>query len=79
MDSAKEAQIAAHVQALAALLYEESEATNPQQLETLEGIEVAVREHLQQRVSPALANFLSQQGAAPLQEDTGTSPASSAS
>lgn len=40
MDAAKETQIAAHVQALARLLYKKNEATNPEQLAPLEGIEV---------------------------------------
>ncbi|MFM7423504.1 MAG: hypothetical protein ACKO7W_00625, partial [Elainella sp.] len=38
MDADKQAQIQAHVQALAALLYAE---TDPEQLKTLEGIEAA--------------------------------------
>ena len=79
MDAAKEALIAAHVQALAALLYEESESTNPEQLTTLEGIEIAVRDHLQQRVNPLVGNFLSQKVAAPPLDESDTLPASSAS
>lgn len=79
MDAAKEAQIAAHVQALAALLYEESEATHPAQLSTLEGIEVAVRGHLQHRVNPSVASFLSQKAVAPPPDGADISPASSAS
>lgn len=58
MDSVKEAQITAHALALAALLYEETE---PEKLKTLGGIEEAIREHMQGRVNPAIANFLSQQ------------------
>lgn len=60
MDAAKEAEIQAHALALAALLYEETKTTNPEQLRTLGGIEVAIREHMQERVNPAVANFLSQ-------------------
>ncbi len=60
MDSSKEAQITAHALALAALLYEETE---PEKLKTLGGIEEAIREHMQERVNPAVANFLSQQAA----------------
>jgi len=41
MDAEKKAQIHAH--ALATLMYEE---TDPEQVKTLEGIEVAVRGHL---------------------------------
>lgn len=61
MDAAKEAQITAHALALAALLYEETEATNPEQLKTLGGIEEAIRDHMQVSVNPAVANFLSQE------------------
>lgn len=61
MDSAKEAQITAHALALAALLYGETE---PEKLKTLDGIEEAIREHMQTRVNPAVANFLSQKAAA---------------
>ncbi len=60
MDSAKEAQITAHALALAALLYEETE---PEKLKTLGGIEEAIREHMQTRVNPAVASFLSQKAA----------------
>ena len=58
MDSAKETQITAHALALAALLYDE---TDPEALKTLGGIEEAIREHMQGRVNPAIANFLSQE------------------
>jgi len=53
------AQIQAHTQALAALLYEEAKACTPEQLETLEGIEVTVRRQLLQYVSPEIGFFLS--------------------
>lgn len=64
MDKAKEAQIAAHALALAALLYEETASTNPEQLKSLDGIEAAIRGHMQQRVNPTVAIFLSQKAAA---------------
>ncbi|NJR62808.1 MAG: hypothetical protein HC769_30895 [Cyanobacteria bacterium CRU_2_1] len=57
MDSAKKAQI----QAIAALLYEE---TDPEQVQTLAGIEAAVREHMLEHVSPEIGNFLSKQAVA---------------
>lgn len=60
MDAAKEAEIKAHALALAALLYEDTKANNPEQLKTLGGIEEAIREHMQERVNPTVANFLSQ-------------------
>ena len=58
MDAAKKAQIQAHAQAIAALLYEE---TDPQQVKTLAGIEAAVREHVLAHVSSEIGNFLFQQ------------------
>jgi len=64
VDSAKAAQITAHALALAALLYEETDA---EKLKTLGGIEEAIREHMQGHVNPAIANFLSQQVAKPQQ------------
>lgn len=61
MDADKQAQIQVHVQALAALLYEE---TDPEQVKTLEGIEAAVRSHILEHVSPEIGNFLLQRVAA---------------
>lgn len=61
MDSAKKAQIQAYAQAIAALLYEE---TDPEQVKTLAGIEEAVRAHMLEHVSPEVGDFLLQQVAA---------------
>lgn len=58
MDTAKKAQIQAYAQAIAALLYEE---TDPEQVKTLAGIETAVRGHVLEHVSPEIGNFLLQQ------------------
>lgn len=58
MDSAKKAQIQAYAQAIAALLYEETE---PEQVKTLAGIEEVVRGHMLEHVSPEIGNFLLQQ------------------
>jgi hypothetical protein len=58
MDADKKAQIQAHAQAIAALLYGE---TDPKQVKTLAGIEEAVRKHVLEQVSPEIGNFLSQQ------------------
>lgn len=58
MDTVKKAQIQAHAQAIAALLYEE---TDPEQVKTLAGIEEAVREHMLEHVSPEIGTFLLQQ------------------
>lgn len=63
MNTAKAAEIKAHALALAALLYEETATTNPEQLKTLGGIEEAIRDHMQVRVNPAVAIFLSQKAA----------------
>ena len=49
-------QIKVHAQAIAELLYSE---TDSEQVKTLEGIEEAVRKHLIDYVNPEVANFLS--------------------
>lgn len=61
MDADKKAQIQAHARAIAALLYEETDA---EQVRTLAGIEEAVRGHLIEHVSPEIGDFLLQQVAA---------------
>jgi hypothetical protein len=58
MDADKKAQIQAHAQAIASLLYEE---TDPEQVKTLAGIEESVRKHVLEHVSPEIGNFLLQQ------------------
>jgi hypothetical protein len=58
MDADKKAQIQAHVRAIAALLYQE---TDPEQVKTLAGIEQAVRGHILEHVSPEIGNFLLKQ------------------
>jgi hypothetical protein len=70
MDAAKKAEIQAHAQAIAALLYEE---TDPEQVKTLAGIEEAVRGHLLEHVSPEIGNFLLQQVAAQRADENGAS------
>jgi hypothetical protein len=45
-----------HVQAIAEILYNDSD---PKALQTLEGIEVTIRSQLQKHVSPELGAFLS--------------------
>lgn len=54
MDAEKKAQLQAHAQAIAALLYEE---TDPDQVKTLEGIEETVRDHLLEYVGPEIGFF----------------------
>jgi hypothetical protein len=74
MDSDKQAQIKAHAREMAALLYEESD---PEQLQTLAGIETVVRSHILEQVSPEIGLFLSKQRAAPKPDGNEPSPASS--
>ncbi len=57
MDADKKAKIQAHAQAIAALLYEE---TDPEQVKTLAGIEAVVRQQVLEHVSPEIGIFLSQ-------------------
>jgi len=45
-----------HVQAIAQILYDDSD---PKAIQTLEGIEVTLRSQLQKHVSPELGAFLS--------------------
>ena len=70
MNSDKEAQIKAHARALAELLYEE---TDPKQVQTLAGIEEAVRGHLLEHVGPEIGNFLSKQVVAQPVDENGPS------
>lgn len=51
----KAAQLQRHLDAIAALLYEESD---PAELQTLEGIERTVRQKIQGHVAPELGRFL---------------------
>lgn len=69
MDTDKKAQIKTHARALAALLYAE---TDPEQVQTLAGIEEAVRAHLLEHVSPEIGDFLSKQVA--VQRADGNAP-----
>ena len=64
MDAAKAAKIKAHAQALAELLYAETEADSPEQLETFEGIESAIRDHFIAHIGPELGHFFAEQQAA---------------
>ena len=56
MNPDKTAQLQHHLDAIAQLLYEESA---PSSMQTLEEIELTVREKIQTHVSPALGSFLS--------------------
>uniref|UniRef100_UPI0011818096 hypothetical protein n=1 Tax=Baaleninema simplex TaxID=2862350 RepID=UPI0011818096 len=54
MDAEKRRQIQAHARAIAALLYEGSD---PEEIQTLSGIEKTVRHQLLEHVSPEVGNF----------------------
>jgi hypothetical protein len=54
MDESKQARLNELTDELAALLYEE---TDPEAVQTQEGIEQAVRGHLLEHVGPALGHF----------------------
>ncbi len=58
-----------HLQAIAKILYDDSD---PATMQTLEGIEMTLRQQIQTHVSPELGNFLSKR----LQEHKQASPES---
>lgn len=55
MQPEQEQALKAHLQAIAQILYDDS---NPDAMQTLEGIEMTVRQKIQAYVSPELGNFL---------------------
>ena len=64
MDASKAEQIKAHARAIAKLLYEDTEEATPQHLETFEGIEQAVRDHILEYIGPEIGEFFVKQQAA---------------
>ena len=58
MKPEQEQALKAHLQAIAQILYDDSD---PDAMQTLEGIEMTVRHKIQTRVSPELGNFLLKQ------------------
>ncbi len=56
MTPEQEQSLKEHLQAIAKILYDES---NPATMQTVEGIEMTLRQHIQTHVSPELGNFLS--------------------
>lgn len=66
METSKLKEIQSHANAIAKLLYEE---TDPAKITTLEGIERTVRQHLLDYVDPEIGNFLSRKVAEQKQED----------
>jgi hypothetical protein len=61
MTESEKNEIQAHVKAIAAILYKDTESREPDRLTSLEGIEIAVREQMQQCVSKDIGIFLSKQ------------------
>jgi hypothetical protein len=61
MTPAQEQALKLHLEAIAQILYDES---NPEAMQTLEGIELTIREKIQAHVSPELGRFLSERLAA---------------
>jgi hypothetical protein len=59
----------AHLQAIAKILYDDSD---PESMQTLEGIEMTVRQKIQAHVSPELGNFLLQRLQEQQQDDPGS-------
>lgn len=62
----KEQALKTHLEAIAQILYDESDS---EAMKTLEGIEVTVRQQMQAHVSPEIGSFLSAQLAARKQAD----------
>jgi len=62
-------QLKAHTDAIAAILLADAKAKYPERLETLEGIELTVRQQIQEHVSPEVGVFLSSMAAAPQPEN----------
>lgn len=56
MTPEEEQQLQTHLQAIAQILYKESD---PESMRTLEDIELRVRQQIQTHVSPTLGSFLS--------------------
>lgn len=57
MTSEQQQALQAHLQAIAQILYDDSD---PATMQTLEGIEMTLRQQIQTHVSPELGIFLSQ-------------------
>lgn len=66
-----------HLDAIAKILYQEAIADNPKQLETLEGIELCVRDQVLKHVSPEIGIFLSKKKQERQQEERGSFKAAS--
>jgi hypothetical protein len=69
MSPEQKRQLKAHTDAIAAILLADAKAQHPERLETLEGIELTVRQQIQEHVSPEIGVFLSSMAAAPQREN----------
>lgn len=61
MTPEQEQALQVHLEAIAQILYHESD---PEAMQTLEGIELTIREQIQAHVSPELGRFLAERLAA---------------
>lgn len=60
MTSEQEQALQAHIEAIAKILYQDTQENAPEQLRSLAGIEEAVRSQMQKHVMPEVGVFLSQ-------------------
>ncbi len=67
MQPEQEQALKAHLEAIAKILYDDSE---PDAMQTLEGIEMTVRQKIQAHVSPELGNFLLERLQQQLQDES---------
>jgi hypothetical protein len=72
MTPEQEKELQAHVQSIAAILYQN---TPSEQLTSLEGIEIAVRQQILEHVSPEIGSFLSAQSQEQMRGAAGKSKA----
>ena len=68
MTPEEKARLEACTREIAEILYRHAEAKDAEQLKTLEGIEIAVREQMLENVSPKVGIFLSKQAVGQKQE-----------
>lgn len=59
MTPEQEQALSEHIEAIAKILYEDTQENAPEQLTSLAGIEVAVRSQMQKHVMPEVGVFLS--------------------
>ena len=71
MTQEDEEKLSQYTQGIAEILYRNTKEKKPEQLKTLEGIEVEVREQILENVSPKIGIFLSRQAQGQKQEKSG--------